>query len=217
MWRFSAYNSFVFSGVNFFQLPAVNALQRRLNHKNAVIINVWRIRSDVRKECVACTVRFLYMKLSGRSSDVVFFAVAIFIMRKRSSYATIFGFFVSLTTSLTVDCPQMINKFANLSSTGSWISGGEPSPWNHTSLSTTSSPSPLPFNLSHASPVTLGAPRTGVYICDKEQFGQPNVTSCLDAISQMPSSAALQTFGDRQSQDEYNFRLPIRFSSGLWP
>ena len=117
--------------------------------------------------------------------------------------------------SLMLDSPQALNVYANSPPNGA-PSGRLPGfllpiPSNNTK----SPPLSLITLASGLAATTLGSPVK--YKCDLSSFGQPNLSSCYNAIQKMPDQRNLMIFEDRQTVQEGDIPLPMRYSSGLWP
>lgn len=101
--------------------------------------------------------------------------------------------------SLILDIPQVLTPPTNSS----------PVVW----LSNASNPTPSTLeNLAQSFPALTSLS----YECDKENFGEPTFDSCMDAYRQLPAGSHARSYGDRETQQAYDFPLPLRYASGMW-
>ena len=116
--------------------------------------------------------------------------------------------------SLVLDSPQALNVHTNSSSNRA-SSGRLPGFLQPLPLNKTQS-SPLSLTTQASGPTATGLDSPGVkYVCDAAAFGEPKMSSCLDAMKRMGDEGNLETFVDRQTAQAGDIPLPLRYSSGL--
>lgn len=116
------------------------------------------------------------------------------------------AFAIAKTIALTTAPPQAIYLATNLSQSSS---SRNTHPRQHliTNL--------LPPSLVSGPVLNISTSLTNRahYECDKEDFGQPSVSSCVDAYAQIPAGHTVYTYRDRNGEGAFDVPLPQRYVS----